>query len=471
MLVEIINFFLSPFYYLFEPYITYTTNALTSQKTQRTLVKSIFIASVVFVLVTIAFVAYFGFYMIYVPKIAHSKPVYLQYHKDDSPYAIIDFTENGQYDSFLTADQAYDILIDLDVPSSDRNIALGNFMVGLELIAKNETVQFSSRPCILTYQSGLFRVIYTFWRLIPLVLGFTKEDQKLRIIMFENMIESVEKPITKALITISSSNLDVYSAQIRLDAHFRGLRYFMYYHQIPTAIIFIVMFLTWEILFSIIAWRSFVSWWQSKVISGSIKTPITPGGMNNTNAVTDGNYPNYSNYSNYPNYPNYPNYQDDDSNKPFRQHDERVEKNSDDNGTTTETESEYESSRPVSVISPTDTALVSESGEMSYNTEESYITDDDDEQSIISRSLDGDDSSSLIVSETDDDPIDDQTEGSATPTTRSRKSTISEVSTYKSESEDGPSINSATSTSRLQNDSTRPYPRRVGSSGGGNNRE
>jgi hypothetical protein len=34
-----------------------------------------------------------------------------------------------------------------------------------------------------------------------------------------------EKPITKALITISNSNLDVYNAQIRLDAHFRGLRY------------------------------------------------------------------------------------------------------------------------------------------------------------------------------------------------------------------------------------------------------
>ncbi|CAB4373450.1 unnamed protein product [Rhizophagus irregularis] len=447
MLVEIINFFLSPLYFLFEPYITRFTNALTSQKTQRTAVKTIFISAVAFILISVAFVSYLGFYMIYVPKIAHAKPVYLQYHKDDSPYAIIDFTENGRYDSFLTADQAYDILIDLDVPSSDRNVALGNFMVGLELMAKNETVQYSSRPCILTYQSGLFRVIYTFWRLIPLVLGFTKEDQQLKVVMFENMIESAEKPITKALITISNSNLDVYNAQIRLDAHFRGLRYFMYYHSIPTAITFMSMFLTWEILFSIIAWRSFVSWWQRKVLTDSLTSPITPI-MKVTDNITENNY------------------QDDESDRTTSRRSERVERISDDNGTVTESESEYESSRPVSVISPTDTALVSESGEMSYNTE-SYVTDDDESNSVISRSLDDDDA----ASESNDGQIDDddQTEGSATPTTRSRKSTISEASTTnKSEAEGAPSTSSATLTSRLQSDYTKPYVKKASSSGGNN---
>ncbi|GBC01992.1 hypothetical protein RclHR1_04400015 [Rhizophagus clarus] len=444
MLVEIINFFLSPLYFLFEPYITRVTNALTSQKTQRTAVKTIFVSGVAFILISVALVSYLGFYMIYVPKIAHSKPIYLQYHKGDSPYAIVDFTENGRYDSFLTADQAYDILIDLDVPSSDRNVALGNFMVGLELMAKNETVQYSSRPCILTYQSGLFRIIYTFWRLIPLVLGFSKEDQQLKVVMFENMIESVEKPITKALITISSSNLEVYSAQIRLDAHFRGLRYFMYYHSIPTAITFMLMFLSWEILFSVIAWRSFVSWWQRKITDSltSPITPITPGGVRvNNNIIPDNNY------------------HDDDSDRTVNRRREREERILDD-GTATESESEYESSRPVSVISPTDTALVSESGDMT----ESYVTDEEESNSNITRSLDDDE----VVSESNDDQIDDddQTEGSATPTTRSRKSTISEGSTNKSEAEGAPSTSSATLTSRLQSGFTKPYVRKTSSSGG-----
>ena len=119
-------------------------------------------------------------------------------------------------------------------------------------------------------------------------------------------------------------------------------------------------------------------------------------------------------------------------------------------------------SRPGSVISPTDTALVSESGETNYDTE----SDDDELQSFTSRHLDEDDSS--VIFETDNDLIDDddQTEGSATPTTRSRRSTVSETSTNKSEFEDRPSA--ATSTSRLQSDSTRAHNRRVGSSGDNN---
>jgi len=293
--------------------------------------------------------------------------------------------------------------------------------------------------------------------MIPLVLGFTKEDQKLKVVMFENMIESAEKPITKALITLSNSNLEVYSAQIRLDAHFRGLRYFMYYHSIPTAITFMLMFLTWEMLFSIIAWRSFVSWWQRKVIADSLAspvTPITPGGTKVVNNITEYNY------------------QDDNSDRAASRRSERAERTLDDNdnGTTTESESEYESSRPVSVISPTGTALVSESGEMSYNTE-SYATDvtDDESNSVISRPNFDDDEA---VSESNDDQIDDddgQTEGSATPTTRSRKSTISEASTTnKSEAEGAPSTSSATLTSRLQSDytkPTKPYVKKASSRG------
>jgi hypothetical protein len=115
-----------------------------------------------------------------------------------------------------------------------------------------------------------------------------------------------------------------------------------------------------------------------------------------------------------------------------------------------------------SVISPTDAALVSESGETNYNTE----SDDDESQSFISRPFDDDDSS--VIVETDNEIIydDDQTEGSATPTTQSRRSTISETSTNKSEFEDRPIA--TTSTSRLQSDSTRAHNRRAGSSGGNN---
>lgn len=98
----------------------------------------------------------------------------------------------------------------------------------------------------------------------------------------------------------------------------------MYYHSIPTAITFMSMFLTWEILFSIIAWRSFVSWWQRKVLADSLTSPITPI-MKVTDNITENNY------------------QDDESDRTTSRRSERVERISDDNGTVTESESEYES--------------------------------------------------------------------------------------------------------------------------------
>lgn len=103
----------------------------------------------------------------------------------------------------------------------------------------------------------------------------------------------------------------------------------MYYHSIPTAITFMLMFLSWEILFSFIAWKSFVSWWQRKVIASALTspiTPITPGGVKVTNNIITDN-----------------NYQDDDSDRTVSRRSERVGRISDDNGTLTESESEYES--------------------------------------------------------------------------------------------------------------------------------
>ena len=118
------------------------------------------------------------------------------------------------------------------------------------------------------------------------------------------------------------------------------------------------------------------------------------------------------------------------------------------------------------MISPPGTELVSESEETNYNTE-SY-TDDEESHNIVPR---GDDSGSSIThtetdsddqidDDDDDDDNDDQTEGSVTPTTRSRRSTVSEVSTNESE------IDTGASTARLQSGQTTAYTRKPGSGNG-----
>ncbi|RHZ81024.1 hypothetical protein Glove_126g30 [Diversispora epigaea] len=267
MLFEIISFFFSPFFAIFDPFFSRITGALTSKKTQRAAVKSIFIGFVTVTLLAIALFSYLGFYMLYIPKIAHVRPIYLQYDKVPNLItAEIDFVEGGKYRSILTAEQSYDISIDLYVPVSETNIELGNFMMHLVLTdLGNQTVIESYRPCILSYQSNLLRKVSTIWKLVPLVLGFIKEDQRLKISMIENMIESSENPVTKAFLSISNKQLNTYNAQIRLDAHFRGLRYFMYYHQFSTAFAFISLFLFWEIFASVLAWRLLVSWLQNNM--------------------------------------------------------------------------------------------------------------------------------------------------------------------------------------------------------------
>lgn len=164
-------------------------------------------------------------------------------------------------------------------------------MIGLELKSKdNKTVQSSSRPCILAYQSTLLRIFTTIWQILPLLFGFSKEEQNLHVVMLENMVESSEAPITHAIITISNENLEVYIAKIRLDAYFQGLRYFMYYHRISTAIVFITIFLLWESFFSIIAWRSFVSWQHNNGAENIVaKISKNKENVNLSNSVLDQN--------------------------------------------------------------------------------------------------------------------------------------------------------------------------------------
>ncbi|RIB02812.1 putative adipose-regulatory protein [Gigaspora rosea] len=284
MLLEIISFLFSPFLSLFDPYLSRFTDALTSHKTQRTAVKAVFVGLVVVALIATALVAYVCFYMVYVPKIAHVKPIYLQYHTGEYPTSEVDFSEGGQYFQVLASGQAYDVSIDLHVPASERNIGLGNFMISLELWSSvaNNTVIASSRPCILTYQSKMLRIFSTLWRLIPLLAGFTKEDQRLEVIMIENMIENPDAPITKAFIGVHNRELEVYSAQIRLDAHFKGLRFFMYYYSMPAAVFFMTLFLFWEIFFSVIAWRSIATWWHNKIPMGTEPPQITSGPKDET---------------------------------------------------------------------------------------------------------------------------------------------------------------------------------------------
>ncbi|KAG5459744.1 MAG: putative adipose-regulatory protein-domain-containing protein [Olpidium bornovanus] len=138
-----------------DPYVSWVRDFLLSPKTQRYVVKAFFALLVVGSLIFFATLAYAAFYWVYVPKIAHKASVYLQYQDDlsaakgtarrEPPTGVVDVT--GTNEPFLAAGQEYDVSVELVMPTSERNVQHGNFMVGVRLLnEKGNAVTNSSRP-------------------------------------------------------------------------------------------------------------------------------------------------------------------------------------------------------------------------------------------------------------------------------------------------------------------------------------
>ncbi|KAF9312778.1 Berardinelli-Seip congenital lipodystrophy 2 (seipin) [Podila horticola] len=283
-LLFILSFFITPLLGLLEPYVQQVTQTLTSSALHRKIVKFMIGLFVLILLVGVSVAAYLSFYWLYIPQRGHVGQVHLQYEKPRLPGAMtagpsaeIDFSRGGKYGQFLRADQAYDISVNLAVPTSEQNVAIGNFMVVVTLLrADGKIIMSSSRPAILTYQSQPLRLMRTAWKAVPLVLDWSKEDQVLKVPMIENYIEDSANPVTRAYVEISHPDLQVYRSTIHIDAHFHGLRYFMYYWKVSTALVFMSVFIFWEIIFSVVTWQVLAGWFGSDSEALAIAHGIHP---------------------------------------------------------------------------------------------------------------------------------------------------------------------------------------------------
>ncbi|KAG0027754.1 Berardinelli-Seip congenital lipodystrophy 2 (seipin) [Podila clonocystis] len=282
--LPILSFFITPLLGLLEPYVQQVTQTLTSSALHRKIVKFTIGLFVLILLVGVSIAAYLSFYWLYIPQRGHVGQVHLQYEKPRlpgvmtaGPSAEVDFSRGGRYGQFLRADQAYDISVNLAVPTSEQNVAIGNFMVIVTLLrADGKIVMSSSRPAILTYQSQPLRLMRTAWKVVPLVLDWSKEDQVLKVPMIENYVEDSANPVTRAYVEISHPDLQVYRSTIHIDAHFHGLRYFMYYWKVSTALVFMAVFIFWEIIFSVVTWQVLAGWFGSDSDALAIAHGIRP---------------------------------------------------------------------------------------------------------------------------------------------------------------------------------------------------
>ncbi|KAH7054139.1 putative adipose-regulatory protein-domain-containing protein [Linnemannia elongata] len=283
-LFEILQFFITPLLGLLEPYVQQVIQWLTSSALHRKIIKFFIGLIVLLLLVGVSLAAYLSFYWIYIPQRGHVGQVHLQYDRPTVPGVIghgpsaeIDFTRGGRYDQFLRGDQAYDISMNLHVPTSEKNVAIGNFMVVVTLLrADGKTIMTSSRPGILTYHSAPLKLMKTAWKAVPLVLDWSKEDQLIKLPLIENYVEDSSNPVARAFVEISTPDLQVYRSTIHIDAHFHGLRYFMYYYKVLTALVFMAVFIFWEIIFSVVTWQVLAGWFGSDAEALAIAHQIRP---------------------------------------------------------------------------------------------------------------------------------------------------------------------------------------------------
>ncbi|KAJ2159107.1 hypothetical protein GGF46_003262 [Coemansia sp. RSA 552] len=238
-------------------------SAITSGGGASVAVRLMLAAAAIVAAVVSSVALYAAFYKLYVPLLLHQAPVHLQYPPQGfgNTTATVSFVPKSNY-KFLSTSQAYTVSLDLDVPTSDANRQIGNFMVFLELCDRRaRAVHRSARPSILPYQSLPVRLLATAVRAVPLALGLSREATRIHIPLLEEMYDAHFSPVTSARIALSQP-LQVYSAQISIRAQFAGLRYWMYYWRLPTSLLFIASAVVCQLVFAAISWSVLESYAQ-----------------------------------------------------------------------------------------------------------------------------------------------------------------------------------------------------------------
>ncbi|PVZ97717.1 hypothetical protein BB558_006301 [Smittium angustum] len=193
------------------------------------------------------------FYYIYMPVVELSKPVHFRFSENGAA-ATIDLLDHGKPNK-LSNSQVYNIELYLKVPTSETNQNIGNFMASLELYnTDNELSETSARTGIVAYRSGLIRQIHGLVFFFPMILAnIGNESEEIYITLAEGVTE-FSRHASKAIISLSTAKLQVYSAEVRVYAVFSGIRYYMYYWKVPTAFIFISASFTIQFGFALLSW-------------------------------------------------------------------------------------------------------------------------------------------------------------------------------------------------------------------------
>ncbi|KAJ8347710.1 hypothetical protein SKAU_G00262990 [Synaphobranchus kaupii] len=236
--------------------------AVTVLRARRTLLQAAVLLCVLVLLLWLAIFLYGSFYYSYMPTVSFTTPVHYYYRTDCAssssalcsfPMANISLLKNGR-DQVMLYGQPYRISLELEMPESPANQQLGMFMVRMSCYSKNgQTTKSVARSAMLHYRSGLLQTLSTLFFSPLLVSGVSEQKQFVEVELFSDHRENSYQPTTGAVIEIQSRLVQIYGAQLRIHAHFTGIRYFLYNFPLMSAVIGVASnftFLSVMVLFS-----------------------------------------------------------------------------------------------------------------------------------------------------------------------------------------------------------------------------
>ncbi|RPA83690.1 hypothetical protein BJ508DRAFT_360369 [Ascobolus immersus RN42] len=268
---------------------------LTSPPALRAYLTTVLAILTALALLFLSSIAYIIFYYNYVPSAFVEKDIPLQYtFSPDSLLTSPSIHALVPLHGEIRPDQPYDVHVLLEVPTSDHNSHLGNFMVSASVFSttpsssegSNTKVLEVSKTGLLTYRSPMITTLRTLFLSPAYLLNLAKEAEIIDVPLLQSISFpspplspsdqkwhhhlspptqpypssihlSIHTPFTLTPLGGHQPHLlRIYTAKLRFVAKLKGLRWAMYHHRI-------LSFLTFAgIFFFVMAWATAVVWWR-----------------------------------------------------------------------------------------------------------------------------------------------------------------------------------------------------------------
>uniref|UniRef100_A0A0K2UDI8 Seipin n=1 Tax=Lepeophtheirus salmonis TaxID=72036 RepID=A0A0K2UDI8_LEPSM len=220
------------------------------------------IAISMIVLSVISFMIYGAFYYGYIPAPLIKSPMTMTFkpcHSSPSKCSVVSSSYN--LSEILMNDQPYFISVRLKLPDSPVNRDHGMFMSCLKVFGKNGSMlREHCKSSLFPHRSFITRqlrnlIISPGSEKQRVIAGYWNEYETIEIDFFKEFMDmDPYNPAKWITFVIKSRFLDVYSAELRILADFKGIRAFMYYYPITAAILGSVFYLSVLISVLVISW-------------------------------------------------------------------------------------------------------------------------------------------------------------------------------------------------------------------------